>query len=170
MGKYKIGLTTIKLGAIAVDGGMGTVLTAVGDTVAGTAQMTTEDDQKTDFNIEESDSPVMSIVTTPGAITLAWSTYANDATTLQKMFGGTIVPAGSGGGETWKAPDSFPEQELSLEATWKQGGILRVPRAKIAANLNMSFKKDTLSQIDITATILQPTKANEPRISIENAN
>lgn len=166
MGKHKLGLVNIKIGNVAVDGGMGTTLVAVGDTVAGSATLTTEEAQITDFNIEESDSPVLSIKTEADQITLNWSTFANDATTLQKMFGGTVVPAASGVGETWLAPDVVPEIEQSIEVQWKQGGKIQIARAKITAALNMSFKRDTLSQIDITARVLQPTKANEPRLKI----
>lgn len=171
MGKYKLGLEYIKLGDVAADGDMGTVLAEVGDTVAGTAVLTTEEAQITDFKIEESDSPVESIKTDADSMTFNWSTYANDAATLQKMFGGTIVPAnsGAGTGEIWEAPDSIPEIEQSIEMKWRQGGTLRVARAKITAALNMSFKRDALSQIDITAKVLKPTKAGVPRLSIENA-
>ncbi|MHA4844415.1 hypothetical protein ACX0G7_09635 [Flavitalea antarctica] len=169
MGKYKLGLVNIKMGDVAGDGGMGTSLAAVGDTVAGTAVLTTEEAQTTDFKIEESDSPVMSIKTEADSMNLAWSTYANDAATLEKLFGGTIVAAAGGTGELWKAPDSIPEIEASIEVEWKQGGKLRIARAKVTAALNMSFKRDTLSQIDITASILQPTKVGESRLVIENA-
>lgn len=169
MSKYKLGLVNIKTGAIAVDGDMGTTLTAIGDTVAGSATMTTSDDTKTDFNIEESSSPVMSIISTPGAITLTWSTYNNDVDNLVRMFGGTKV-AGNGTttGDTWNAPDTFQELEQSIEVQWKSGGKVIIPRAKISGKLNLSFKKDTLSQLDITATVLQPTKAGVSRLSIQN--
>lgn len=169
MGKYKLGLVAIKMGDIEADGGMGTSLAPVGDTVSGTAVLSTEEAQKTDFKIEESDSPVLSIKTDADTMTLAWSTYANDADTLIKFFGGTKVAATSGAGEIWQAPDVIPEIEQSIELEWKQGGKLRIVRAKVSAALNMSFKRDTLSQVDITATVLQPTKAGEPRLAIENA-
>jgi hypothetical protein len=255
---YALGLTNVLMGDIAVDGDMGTVLTAVGDTVAGSASMTTSDDAKTDFNIEESSSPVMSIVTTPGTVTFNWSTYNNSAAELFRVFGGTftvgvaakvnsvathgtitggtgyvngsytnvaltggtgtgakanitvaggavtvatITDGGSGytvgdtlsaantslggtgtgfatnvattaavdaTGDRWDAPDTFPEKEQSLKLLWKNGGYVQIPRAKVSGKLNMSFKKDTLSQIDITATVLQPTKSGVPRLSKVN--
>lgn len=168
MGKYKLGLVNIKMGNVAGDGGMGTVLTPVGDTVAGTAVLTTEEAQTQDFKIEESDSPVKSIKTEADTMTLAWSTYASDADTLVKMFGGTKVPAASGAGEIWNAPDAIPEIEQSIELQWKDGGKVRIPRAMVTASLNLSFKRDALSQIDITAKVLQPTKAGVARLSIEN--
>lgn len=166
MSKYKIGLTNIKLGAIEGDGGMGTSLSNVGNTVEGSATLTTEEGQKTDFKIEESDSPIMSINTEADTISLTWATYDCDATQLQRMFGGTIVPATSAQGETWQAPDVIPEIEQSLEGIWKNGDRLQMPRAKIKATLAMSFNRGTLSQMNITATVLQPTKVGEPRMSV----
>jgi hypothetical protein len=166
--KYKLGLVSIAIADIAGDGGPGTVFTAVGDTVAGTAALTTEEAQKTDFKIEESDSPVLSIKTEADTMNLVWSTFAYDAATLQKMFGGTVVPAASGVGDTWNAPDSIPEIEKTIKITWKQGGTVTIPRAKITASLNMAFKRDSLSQIDISATVLQPTKAGVPRMIVQD--
>lgn len=251
MSKYKLGLVNISTGAIASDGDMGTSLTPIGDTVAGTAVMTTSNDTTTDFNIEESSSPVMSIVSTPGAVTLTWSTYNNDVDNLVRLFGGTKISGNSNGiattntlvpgsgyvagtynnvplaggtgsgakativvavggavssatittpgagytagdtlsaaninlggsgsgftvnvatvgstGDRWDAPDTFQELEQSLMVQWKSGGSILIPRAKISGKLNFSFKKDTLSQLDITATILQPTKAGTSRLSI----
>lgn len=166
MSKYKIGLTNIKLGDIAVDGGMGDSLSNVGNTVEGSATLVTEEGQTTDFKIEESDSPIMSIATEADSISLSWSSFDCDASQLQRMFGGTVVPATSGQGETWEAPDVIPELEQSLEAIWKNGDKLQVPRAKIKAALAMSFNRGTMSQINITATILQPTKENTPRMKV----
>lgn len=253
MGKYKLGLVNMKMGSIAADGGAGLTLAAVGDTVAGTAKMDTTEASLTDFKIEESDSPVMSIKTEADKITVTWSTYNNDADTLVKMFGGTKVAAVAGGiatlgaitagsayttgtyndvpltggtgtgataditvsggsvtavvirdagsgyaaaaslsalaaniggtgtgfavvigtvagiGETWNAPDSIPEIEQTLKIEMKVGGYVLIPRAKITAKLTMSYKRDALSQIDITASVLQPTKVGEPRLTIVNA-
>ncbi len=170
MGRHKLGLKAIKMGAIAGDGDMGTSLVAIGDTVLDTAEMTTEEGTVTEFSIEESDSPVLSINTEPDSIVFAWSTYANDAATLAKLFGGTVTPAAGGVGELWEMPDAIPEIEQSLEIEWKKGGFMRIPRARIKAAFQGSFKKSALSQINITATVLQPTKAGVKRLTIENAN
>lgn len=253
MGKYKLGLVNMLMGAIAVDGGAGTALTAVGDTVVGTAQMDTTEATTTEFKIEESDSPIYSIKTEADKISVSWSSYNNSATALQRLFGGTVVAGVAGGigttgtltpgsgytngtytavpltggtgsgalatvtvsgtvvtaitittpgsgytaadslsasntnlggtgtgfavvvatvddvGETWHAPDSIPEIEQTLKIQMRVGGYVLIPRAKIAAKLTMSFKRDAVSQIDITASVLQPTKVGEPRLTIVNA-
>lgn len=255
MAKHVFGLASVKMGAIAGDGGMGTTLETVGETVTGTATMTTEDNTVTDFNIEESDSPVESVVTAFGKITFAWSSFDVAARQLYKFFGGilklfksiatlgsvtggslytngtytdvpltggtgtgakaTIVVAGAAvttvtvtdGGEgytvadslsaaaaniggtgsgfsvpvatlangsatqtTWEAPDSFPDLEQSLKLTDKKGHVFDVPRVKISGKFGFSFAKDKLGQVDLVATVLQPTKAGESRLKITYAN
>ena len=248
------GLASVEMGDIAGDGGMGTSLEAIGETVSGTASLTSEDNTVTDFKIEESDSPVESIVTEQGKITYAWSTYNCGARMMKKFFGGVLklyktiatlgsVTGGSGytngtytnvaltggtgsgakatvvvasgavttvtitdGGEgytvadalsaptsvigagtgfsvpvatlsngsatntTWDAPDSFPDVEASLRLTDKKGNIISLPRAKVSAKPNFSFTKDALGQLDMVATVLQPTKSGVSRMSIQFAN
>lgn len=166
MGKYKIGVTSIKIGAIAGDGGMGTSLTSVGDTVAQSASMVSEEGTTTDFRIEESDDPVYSILSEKGKVTVSWSTFANDATTLQKFFGGTVV---AGPPAVWSAPDTLPELERSMEITMKDGTIIKIVRAKLISKFNWPLDKTQMAQIDIVATVLTPTKAATAPMSITDA-
>lgn len=92
MSKHIFGLKSVKMGPIADDGGMGTVLTTVGETVSGTFEMTTTDPTITDILIEESDSPIESI-SQEGITQIAWSTYDVSGDQLVKFFGGTFIPA-----------------------------------------------------------------------------
>jgi hypothetical protein len=255
MPKHVFGLASVKMGAISGDGGMGTSLEDVGETVSGTATMVTEDNTVTDFTCEETDSPVESIVSAFGKVTFAWSTYDVSGRQLYKFFGGTLklyktiatlgsvtggtlytngtytnVPltGGTGSGAkativvagaavttvtvtdsgegytvadslsaaaaniggtgsgfavpiatlangsatqtTWEAPDSFPDLEQSLKLTDKKGNVFNLPRTKISGKFGFSFAKDKLGQIDLVATILQPTKSGEKRIAITYAN
>lgn len=249
MPKHVYGLVNVEMGAIESDGGMSLATEIVGETVSGTALLTTEDPTVTDFNVEESDLPVESI-SQQGKMTLAWSTYNVSAYNLYKFFGGTYTPykaiatfgsitAGSGytngtytnvpltggtgqearatitvaggvvtavvltqGGygytvadsmtastsilgagtlfaipvatltngsgtfNTWSAPDTFPDIELSVKLTDKKGHVTKIPRAKIQPKMQLSYAKDKLGQVDITATLLQPTKTGEKRLTI----
>lgn len=258
MAKKIFGLAAVEMGAIAGDGGMGTVLEAVGETVSETATLTQEDNTTTEFKIEESDSPVESLVSEVGAVTFAWSSYKVDAATAYKFFGGTATPyiavggiltlgsitggtlytngsytnvpltggagtgatanitvaggavtvvtivnkgagyaaantlsaaaaniGGTGSGfsvpvatvktttaqqELWEAPDQFPVVEVSLKLTDKKGNVVKLPRVSIAAKMNLSFNRTSLGQFDMVATVLQPTKVTEKRMTIEFAN
>lgn len=163
MAKTSIGLSLLRMGAVAGDGGMGTSLTALGYTVADTAVLATEQGTTTDFKIEEQDDPVYSIQSEKGRTTLSWSCYDVDADTLVRLFGGTKT---AGPPEVWEAPPSTPEFEYSIELTPKSGGLIQIPRAKVVANFQWNLQKTKLAQIDIVATILTPTKANTGPIKI----
>jgi hypothetical protein len=165
MANYSLGLTSLKLGAIAGDGGMGTSLVVLGNTVADTAILATEEGQTADFSIEESDDPVYSIVSQKGKTTFSWSCYDVDADILLQFFGGTVA---AGPPQVWSAPDTVPELEQSIELVPKTGGKIEIVRAKISAKLNWSMNKTKLAQIDIVATVLAPTKAATPPYKITN--
>lgn len=256
MAKKIFGLASCKIAPIASDGDMGTALETVGETVSGTATMTSEDNTVTDFLIEESDSPVESIVSEAGKITFAWSSYKVAYSTLVKLLGGTgnlpkpagavltlgtltggtgyvdgfyedvALTGGTGTGaranitvasgivttvvmtslgsaftatddlttantnlggtgsgftqdvstvvssaalESWSAPDSFPDVERSLQLIDKKGNVIVMPRVKISTKLGLSFAKDKLGQLDMVATVLQPTKSAVSRLKIEFA-
>jgi hypothetical protein len=94
MSKHTFGLQSVLMGDPENDGGMGLSLTEVGETVSGTAEMTTTDPTITDITIEESDSPIESIVT-PGISQFAWSTYNVEASKLVRFFGGAVVNIGN---------------------------------------------------------------------------
>src|SRR5687767_5828571 len=102
MPKHTFGLASVKMGNIESDGGMSLSLAAIGETVSGTAGITTEDNTVTDFRAEESDSPIETIVTAAGKIILNWSTYNVEADVMVKIFGGTKVV---GPPVKWQAPD-----------------------------------------------------------------
>ena len=166
--KYGLGLVSISMGAIAGDGGMGTSLSALGNTVQGSATLTSGDDTTTDFNIEEQDDPVQSIVSQKGKKTLAWSCYDVDGATLYKLFGGTYTPYNATGPvqEKWDAPAASVTLYQSIAIVDKNGNTINIVRALITAKFNWSFTKDKLAQIDLTAAVLTPTKANTPPITI----
>lgn len=163
MSKVAVGLKTLKMGAIAGDGGMGATLTTVGYTVADTCTLTTEEGQTTDFKVEEQDDPIYSIVSEKGKRTLNWSIYDVDVDVLVLFFGGTKTV---GPPDVWDAPASEAELEKSIEIVTKNDWKVEIPRAKIVAKFQWNFQKTKLAQIDITATILVPTKANTAPIKI----
>jgi hypothetical protein len=165
MAKYSIGLTSLKLGAIAGDGGMGTTLVALGNTVADSCVLATEEGQTQEFKIEEQDDPVMTVQSEKGKTTLTWSSYDVDADILLKLFGGSVA---AGPPKVWSAPDSVPILEQSIEIVPKSGGKIEIVRAQVIAKLQWNLNKTRLAQIDIVATVLAPTKAATPSMKITN--
>lgn len=154
---YGSGLSSVKLGAIGAGGVMGTSLVALGNTVAGSMQLTSEEGTTTDFNIEEQDKPVKSIIQ-PGATRITWECYDVGGETMQKLFGGTY----DSGTDTYTAPDKVVAQELSMELTSAEGHVMKIVRASVFPTFNWSFSKDALAKIAVTASILSPTAAVAP--------
>ena len=155
----KIGLSKFYMGPVAVDGDMGTVLESIPFHVEGTPVLTTEEGEQTDFNIEDSDAPYYT-QRTQGNQVLTTSVYGVSAEMLALHFGGTYTPgAGSGDPDIWEAPLQIPEKEASIVAEHKDGGgYLEIRRAKVNAVLQWKFQKSGLPQVDLTITVLTPTK------------
>lgn len=157
--KYGFGLASIKMGNIAGDGGMGTSLTQITDTVPGSALFTTEEATTTDIFVEEEDDPVIT-TSKAGKKTITFSTRNMDPDALIKLFGGTKTGAGTVVSPyIYSYPSAQIELEQSFELTDKYGNIIKVVRAKVVAKFNWNLTKEDTSKVDVVATILAPTKA-----------
>jgi hypothetical protein len=252
--KRMLGLVTLKVGPIANDGGMGTTLVTIGDTVKDSCVFSEGDATKQEFFIEESDDAVESIITQKGVEAVNWSTSNLHGRNMALIFGGTHTPyksiatvgtltPGSGyangtytnvpltggtgkeaeativvasgavttvtityGGEgytsgddlsalaanmggtgsgfvievstlnnsntasTWEPPDTQNELERSIEIVDRKGNKVEIVRAKFAPKKSFSFQSSKLGQVDITATILLPTKDATKKFKITYAN
>ena len=162
-----IGLTSLKMGNIAVDGGMGTSLTDVGKIIKDTCELMQEDPTVTDFESEQDDDPIESVAKL-GKKTLKFSIADYTPAVLAKFCGGTAT--GTSPNDVWAAPDSAPEIEQSIEIITPKGVKFAIPRAKIIAKLGAKFSKSGLAQIDIVAHILKPTKAATASVSVSRTS
>ncbi|MBC9913187.1 hypothetical protein [Chitinophaga varians] len=162
--KARIGLKKLEMGDVAADGGMGTSLAEFGATVSQTAVLQNESPNVTDFNIEEQSTPFYT-ASVDGKITLTWSSYNVEPSSLVLVKGGTVTTDPSG--TTWAAPTETPNIEKSIRLTTKDGTIIEIPRGKLDTVFQWNFQKDKLAQVDFTCTVLMPTKANTPHITIK---
>jgi hypothetical protein len=149
-----IGLTHIKMGDVAGDGGMGTSLTVIGDgrTLEGTARLTKAEDERTDFFAEEIDDPIYQS-TKKGITTLEWTIVDFTAAELARVMGGTD---NSG---TWEAPDSAADIEQSIEVLTKTNLKIELVRCKISGSFDTALGRAELGQVKVIATVLHPSKA-----------
>lgn len=161
--KRSIGVASIAMGAIAGDGDMGTTLTALGVTYKDSADLQQEEAQVTDIESEENDDPEESI-SIKGKTTLKWSIMDMTPETLVKVLGGVVT--GTAPNTKWTAPATVEKIERSIKVTAKNGVIYEIPRAKINAKLNVKLSKTGVALVDITATVMTPTKAGVAPITI----
>lgn len=164
MAKYGSGLSAVKLGAIEADGTMSTALVAVGNTVQGSMQFTSEEGTTTDFSIEEQDKPVKSIIT-PGATRVNWECYDISGENMVKLFGGTYDSTT----RIYKAPTKVVAQEMSVQLISAEGHKLNIVRASVFPSFNWAFTKDGMGKIAIAASVLAPDDVSIDPFTIEYA-
>lgn len=170
MGKKVYGLTGVKSGAIANDGGMGTVLTELlGATVKGTASLVYTPPSYTDLEIEESDDIYDQMPSSVGKWELKLDSYNVSAATMYKLFGGTFTEADEDTPAKWGMPAQFNAIEESVEMDTRSGEVLQAPRMKLVPAPNFNFTKADAGRLSLVGTILQPTKANTPSLSFSDA-
>lgn len=164
--KRSIGISTLKIGAIAGDGGMGTTLAAVGVTYRDSAELVQDDADVTPIECEESDDPT-EVIEKLGNRTLRWSIMDYKPATLVKVLGGTVTGAGTSVDPfVWNAPTTSPNIEQSIEIVSKTGFKIEIPRAKVMAKLNAKLVKNGVALVDIQAQVLTPTKTGVAPILI----
>jgi len=160
MAKKVYGLSSVMVGAIANDGGMGTSLTELlGATVKDSASLIYTEPSVEDIEIEESDDPYDQIVTTAGKWELKMNSYNVSAKTMGNVVGGTYTAGTSGAPDTWESPDQLVQQEKSFKVTTRSGMVIDMPRVKYLAVPQFDFAKSKLGTINLTGTPLKPTKA-----------
>jgi hypothetical protein len=159
-GLFSYGVTTIKVGEIANDGGFGTSLAALGKTLEGSCKIQMDDPSTQEFRSEESDIAELSI-NTQGNFNVEFSIMNPDADAMVAVFGGTAT----GSPKTYTPPTQFAIQEKSLELVPRDGMTFKAARVKLVAKINWEASKKNLLLVDIKGTILTPTKTNEPAYS-----
>ena len=157
------GLKSILIGDIAVDGGPGTTLTEViGQTVIDSAALTSTEATIEDINIEETDTAIKRLRSTPATLSLAFATYNQDPTVLQLLFGGTVTDG------VWSAPVSgLSSVEKTVQVTTKDDVVITFPRMDLSAVLDWGFAKSRLGQTNITGSVLTPEKAGVAPWSVD---
>ena len=157
---YTIGLKKIESGDIAQDGGMGSTLTEHGYTYQDSATLSAEDPTQTEFYAEEVDDPVV-VLTRAGKITIKWSVMNPSTNDLVYFMGGTIGSDGE-----YNAPNTQARIEKSLKISASQGYTLSFPRVDIVGKPNYTLSKSGIFLIDVTATVLTPTKDNTSKMTL----
>lgn len=157
------GMKSVKMGDVAVGGGMGTSLSLLGDgtTLEGTASFTKEEDAETPFHSEEADDP-FDIILKKGVSTLEFAIVDFTPATLVRVLGGEV----NGTSGEWEAPDQAPDIEQSLEVITQRNVKLQIPRAKIKARIEWPLSKEDVGRVVIKAIVLKPTLAGTPSVSI----
>ena len=156
-----IGLTSIKIGDVGEDGGMGTELAALGVTYQDTAELVRDDPDITEIYSEENDEPE-EVLETKGPARVRWSILNVKPSDVVKVLGGNVDESGET--DVYESPLAKDPIEKSIEIVTKTGLKIEIRRSKIYAKENFQFRKKGVLLIDIEARILTPEKAETPPI------
>lgn len=156
---YTLGLSSIEVGAIAANGGMGTSLSTLGQTYQDTCKMAQDEPETTEHYAEEVDDPVISI-SRGGKTTFSFSVMNPSVDTLKTLMGGVATSGTGATPDTWTAPDKAPAIEMSVRITPEQGLKFEIPRMKLTSKINGDFSKKGLMLVEVQGTVLQPTLAS----------
>lgn len=156
MALVTLGLSKIEVGAIGLDGAMGTTLATLGLTYQDTCKMTQDDPEMTEHYAEEQDDPVVSTAR-GGKTAFNFSIMDADLQVLKTLLGGDI--SGTGPTEKWTAPVKLPIIEKSVVITPEQGLQFEIPRMRLVSKINAEFSKKGIMLIEVAGTVLTPTKS-----------
>jgi len=159
-GLFTYGVTTIKIGEIANDGGFGTSLAALGKTLEGSCKLTMDDPSTQEFRSEESDTPELQIET-QGNFNLEFTVMNPDTDCMVSIFGGTNV----GSPKVYNPPSQFAIKEVSVELVPREGMTFKATRVKLIGKINAEMSKKNIFAIDVKGTILTPEKLDEAAYS-----
>ncbi len=159
MGIKKItrGLDKIEVGDVAVDGGPGTTLAALGLSDRDSAVTLIEEEPTIDrLYAHEIDEP-LDVEVTGGTKQLLFTVVDPDLDTLAKIFGGTVT--GTGATATYELPSSKSILDQTVKITPRKGLVITMARAAVYGKINADFAKAAKFAVDIVAEALQPAKA-----------
>lgn len=154
--KRIVGVSSIKIGDIALDGGPGLTLAALGGTYKDSASFEEEEGSDVEHEIEESDDPV-EVLSAGEKKTITWGIVNMDPAVVVKVLGGTAT--GTGATAKWERPATKPLIYQTVEVTDKNGVKTTYPRVRIKARKSWKITKTGILQIIITGRIMTPEKA-----------
>nr|WP_067054073.1 hypothetical protein [Mucilaginibacter sp. L294] len=155
MSEFSIDIRTLKTGAVAVDGGMGTTLTEPGEIHENTVKVNMADDTVTPIKNIKGKSVIVAIE--GGNIDIAYDIITFDVEVIQDFCGGTLV--GTAPNQMWHMPKGTqPIIEKSHEIVDGQGGTWELARVQVSGKLVGAFSKTEPNVIRVKGMVLEPTK------------
>lgn len=158
-----LGVSKVEIGAVAVDGDMGTTLASPGVIYKDTAEITQEQEADIEHFCEESDDP-FAIIVGPKKTKIKFAVTDFTPAALVALLGGTAT--GTAPNDVWSAPATSDVIEKSIKITPKSGKVISFPRVSLRATINYKLAKSGIAQVMVEGTVLTPTKAGVAAIKI----
>jgi hypothetical protein len=161
--KYAYGIASVKYGTPTGTASMPSV-TSWAQTVQGSLVLSEAESTTKDFYVEETSSPVVSLVTEAGALTITWRAYDLTPALLVIMKGGTAGVQGSGSSQmqSYAGPVTIDSLNLALEITTTSGVVFSIYNAACLCRFDSSISREQLLEVEVTATVQDPGDGGSP--------
>ncbi|WP_145859049.1 hypothetical protein [Pedobacter suwonensis] len=153
---YGLKINGLVMGAIAVDGGAGTVLTSPGKVRENTLRITPAENTDTEFFEEGDDSAPAITISKRGIKEITFDLLTFDPEVLADLTGGTVT--GDGENMLYNEPLGNTNVEKTLKATDTQGKDWLYPRVKVQAALVGVFTTSDVNVVRVKCKVLKPAK------------
>lgn len=158
MAKYVYGIKSVKFGTPTGSATMPVTLTAWAQTVEGSFTLSESEATSKEFKVEETATPVKSIVSEYGSLSGTWRAYDLTPSLIETVKGGD----GHTDAKKFEAPGSPTTIELALEIETTDGAKFNIYKAAIIARLDGAITRGDILQMEVKATALDPGSAASP--------
>jgi hypothetical protein len=162
--KYMYGIASVKFGTPTGSSTMPAAsdMTQWAQTVQGSLTLSEDEAQMKEFFVEETSTPIHSIVTQPGAMRVRWRAYDMSVEMIEDVMGGTGTETAAPGAHTWAAPITKDAVELALEVTTTNGAKFLIYKASVTARFDSVLGRENLLEMEVQATALDPGNGGSP--------
>jgi hypothetical protein len=169
--KYLYGIKSIKFGTPTGTSAMPAAsnMTQFAQTVQGSLTISEDESTLTEFFVEETSTPVHSIVSQPGALRATWRAYDMSVDHLKKVKGGTATKPAAPADHTYDGPITIEALELALEITTNNDVTFEIYKSAVIARFDSTLGRENLLELEVQATALDPGDGGSPyKISLPN--
>ena len=169
--KYMYGIASVKFGTPTGSASMPVASDMVSwaQTVAGSLTLSEDEATEKEFYVEETTTPVHSIVTQAGALRVRWRAYDMSVEMLEIVKGGTGTENTAPDAHTYAGPVTIDSVNLALRITTTNGVTFDVYKAAVIARFDSALGREQLLEVEVQATALDPGDGGSPyNISLPN--
>ncbi|MCK9592712.1 MAG: hypothetical protein M0Q91_11975 [Methanoregula sp.] len=162
--KYAYGIAGVKYGTPTGTSSMPGTLTPWAQTVQGSFTLSESESTTKDFFVEETSTPVESIVSEAGALSITWRAYDLTPALIVIMKGGTAGVQGTGSTQmqSYAGPVTIDKVNLALEVTTTSGAIFHFYKASCLCRFDSAISREQMLEVEVTATMQDPGDGKSP--------
>lgn len=161
--KYAYGIAKVEYGTPGGTAAMPGSLTQWAQTVEGTFTLSEDESTTKDFKVEETTTPVASIVTEAGAMKIKWRAYDITPSLVAVLKGGVAgTETGPPAYLTYDGPTTIAAVKKAIRITTTNDVVFNLYNVSCVARFDGSVSRTELLQMEVTGTVLDPGNGGSP--------